>query len=155
MSPASKQAAPADDLVDVVVARGRSMIDATGTQVLAGQTAKIAASEVARMIEAGFVVDPTDKPAEQIAQHTGEADRLAWNLHVTAQNASAVAIALRPNRPGGELRAQQLAALAEEIRTGALRLLALLKDGETDQPATVPLPLIRAATPIPTEDPAS
>lgn len=142
---ASKQSAPADGLVDVVVARGHSMVDATGTQVLAGQTARLAATEVARMIEAGFIVDPTDKPAERIAQHTGEADRLAWNLHVTAQNAAAVAIALRPSRPGGEQRAQQLAKLAEEIQTGALRLLALIRDGDTGQPATVPQPLIRGA----------
>lgn len=155
MSFASKLTAPADDLVDVVVARGRSMTDATGTHVLAGQTARIAATEVAGLIEAGFIVDPTDKPAERIAQHTGEADRLAWNLHVTAQNASAVAIALRPSRPGGEQRAQQLAKLAEEIQTGALRLLALIRDGETGQPATVPMPLVRAAAPQPTKEHAS
>lgn len=132
---------PADELVDVVVARGRSLFDATGAQVLAGQTAKLAASEVARLIEAGFIVDPEDKPAERIARHTGEADRRAWNLHVTAHNAATIADVLRPNRPGGELRAQQLAQLAEEIRTDALRLLALLRDGETDQPAKSDSPI--------------
>lgn len=155
MSPASKQAAPADDLVDVVVARGHTVIDATGAQVLAGQTARIAATEVARLIESGFIVDPNDKPAERIAQHTGEADRLAWNLYVSTQNAAAVAIALRPSRPGGEQRAQQLAKLAEEIQTGALRLLAQIRDGATGQPATAPMPLVRAAEPQPTREHAS
>lgn len=147
MSAALKQPAPADDLVAVVVARGRSVTDATGTQVLSGQTAKVAAAEVAHLIESGFIVTPGDAPAEQSARRGGEADRQSWNLHVAAQNAAAVAVALRPNRPGGAERAQQLAQLAEEIRTGALLLLAQIRDGDTGRPPTTPVPLIRGAEP--------
>lgn len=152
MTASRTRSAPEDDLVDVVVARGNSVIDNTGAQVLAGQTARVLASDTQRLIECGAIVDPQDRTAERTARRDGEADRLAWNLHVTAQNATTVATALRPNRPGGELRAQQLAKLAEEIRTGALRLLAQIRDGDTAQPATVPMPLIRAAGPSPIED---
>lgn len=127
---AAKRGAPADELVSVVVARGHSVYDATGAQIFAGQTAQVPASDVTRLIEAGFIVTPGDAPAERIAQHSGEADRLAWNLHVIAQNAAAIAIALRPSRPAGAERAQQLAKLADQMHTGALQLLEQIKASE-------------------------
>lgn len=125
----SKPAAPADELVSVV-ARGCTIVDATGAHILAGNTAQVLASEVARLIEAGLIVDPADKPAEQIARHTGEAGRHAWNLFVVSQNAVGVAAALRPSQPGAALRAKQLIGYADEIRRMAEQLLQVISAGE-------------------------
>lgn len=124
----------APDLLEVVVARGRSVVDATGEQILAGRTAKVAVAEIPRLVEAGYVVDPNDQPAQRDAQQMGEAGRLAWGLHVTARNALTVAVQLRPAASGGALRAQQIGRLADEMRDGAARLLALLASNEGGTP---------------------
>lgn len=118
------------DLVSVVVASGHSMIDGTGASVFAGQIAKVAATEVAGLIEAGFIVDPADKPGERSARNLGEAGRHAWNLFVTSQNAVAVAVALRPSQPGAAQRAKQLIGYADEIRSMAKQFLTAVNDGD-------------------------
>lgn len=49
-------------LVEAEVARGRSVMDGTGARKLAGETAKVAESEVKSLRELGFIVDPKAKP---------------------------------------------------------------------------------------------
>lgn len=49
------------ELVEAVVARGRSVIDGTGERRLAGETARILKGEVASLRAAGFIVDPKAK----------------------------------------------------------------------------------------------
>lgn len=53
----AKESASAN-LVEAVVARGRSVIDGTGERRLAGEVAKVPASEVKSLREFGFLVDP-------------------------------------------------------------------------------------------------
>lgn len=61
-------AAPAvPELVEAVVARGRSVVDGTGKRRLAGETAQVLAGEVGSLRELGYLVDPkaVEVPAQK------------------------------------------------------------------------------------------
>lgn len=45
-------------LVEAVVARGRSVVDGTGARKLAGETARVPPGEIRSLRELGFLVDP-------------------------------------------------------------------------------------------------
>lgn len=82
-APTHTRPAPADELVEVVVARGNSVIDNTGAQILAGQTAKVLTGEVQRLIECGAIVDPADRaaPSNRGDHHKAEGTgAVAWNV---------------------------------------------------------------------------
>jgi len=46
------------NLVEAVVARGRSVVDGTGERKLAGETARVSVGEVKSLRAAGYLVDP-------------------------------------------------------------------------------------------------
>jgi len=125
-------AIPAADLVEVVVAHGRSLRNAMGETVLAGQTARVPAQDVPRLIADGFVCDPNDALAEDSTRHRAEAARIAGNIgRVVQQHLSAVAFGLRPNQDGGLLRAQHFLRSVEDLRKQGEQLVAALTPAST------------------------
>ncbi|MGN6728601.1 MAG: hypothetical protein ACTHJG_02075 [Rhodanobacteraceae bacterium] len=116
-----------DGLVEVVVARGRSIVDIDGKQVPAGQTARIPREELPSIIAAGFVCDPADPATEETTRQSAEAARIAANLgRLAGQHLSAIAFGLRPNQDGGLLRARQFLAAIEDLRKQGEQLVATL-----------------------------
>ena len=115
------------DRVEVVVAFGRSIVDATGNQIPAGNTAIVGTDELPRLIAQGFVVDPNDAVAQEGTKHSAEAARIAANIGRLTQNAAAVAFGLRPNEEAGILRARHFLKSIETLQAQAQQLVRVLE----------------------------
>lgn len=59
---AAPKEATSTELVEVVVARGCTVLDASGKPKKPGETAKIPKTDVASLRALGFIVDPNAKP---------------------------------------------------------------------------------------------
>lgn len=115
------------DLIEVVVANGHSIIDATGAQISASGIAQVLQSDLPGLVQNGFIASPSSP--ESPSDNT-----LAWSLFTTIQSALYVASALRPGLSGSAQLTQQLASYGAQIGNYASQLLTLINDGKVGGP---------------------
>lgn len=111
------------DLIEVVVAPGHSIVDATGAQIPASGIAQVLLSDIPSLVQNGFIASPSrpESPSDST---------LSWSLYTAVQSALYVASALRPGLSGSAQLAQQLATYGAKIGNYASQLLTLINDGK-------------------------